>query len=86
MLKHILPWLSASIMSRLCAPDRITGIIALDPVVLDWVSSVAGGSVADQRVRRPTVAGRWLIKDILSSPQLLLDILLLPHKQIIANI
>lgn len=70
MLQRKLTWFRAG----LCAPDRITGIIALDPVMLDWVAMLAGGSGADQRVRRPTVAGCWLIMEIQSFPEL-------PHEQ-----
>ncbi len=71
----MLTWFHASIRSCLCAPDRITGIIALDPVMLDWVAILPGSSGADQRVRGPTVAGCWLIKEIQSFPEL-------PHEHI----
>ncbi len=39
------------IRSSLCAPDGITAIIALDPVMLGWVASLASDSMADQRVK-----------------------------------
>lgn len=52
--RKMLPWFRRS---SLCADDSITGITAFDPVMLDWGAGLAGGGVADQRVRRPTEAG-----------------------------